>query len=263
MNCSPWFPRTPRELWLVKSGRAAVEQNQAMRRGLALEALARRHVERALDQVFEPQVVARDRISASLDGLSFDGKWVLEIKCPMNGRQSETWTHVEKHSMPPDHYWWQVQQQLYCAGAKGARFAVCAAEGWTINDFIACEVWPDINAHEAITNTWNEFFQYLDEDLPPPLTDRDMAERIDPVWRDAASAWKEAKRWLEQARRAEAEARKTLIKIAGDQSAVGAGIRLTRYWKTGEIDWRQATEGMDIEQFRKSGTWFFRISEQE
>jgi len=263
MNCSPWFPRTPYELWLLKSGRAEKDENPAMARGLRLEPLARSFIERRFDEVYEPQVVARDRISASLDGLSFDGKWALEIKCPLNGRESDTWRHVARFACPPEHYWWQAQQALYCSGAQGLRFVVCHAENGEITDLIACEVRPDLPAHEVLHEAWIGFLRYLDEDEPPPLTERDVHQRTDPEWRDAVSAWKEAKRWLEEAKRAEAEARKALIEAAGGVSAEGAGIKLTRYWKRGEIDYRAATEGMDLEPFRKEGSWQHRISEQE
>lgn len=263
MGCAPWFPRTPYELWLVKTGRASIERNAPMERGRALEPVARKHLESVWDEVFEPQVVARERISASLDGKTFDGRLLLEIKCPMRGRDSECWAHVAEHGRPPEHYWWQVQQQLYCAGAQAARFVVCHAQGRKILDFVHCEVLPDPQAQAAIEAAWAEFFVHLDEDTPPPLTERDEQERTDATWRDAVAEWKEAKKWLDAARAAEAAARKALITLAGDRSSVGAGIRLTRYWKSGEIDWRRATEGLDVEPFRKDGHWQFRITEQE
>jgi putative phage-type endonuclease len=263
MDRSPWFPHTPYELWLLKSGRAEQSETAAMRRGLALEPKARAFVEQAFEEVFEPQVVARDRISASLDGLSFDGQWVLEIKCPGQGRESELWRYVKQFDAPPEHYWWQVQQSLYCAAAAGARFVVCHADGERITDYIACEVAPDPAAHNALREAWERFFEHLDQDLAPPLTERDVEERTDAAWRDAVSSWREARMWLEEAKRAEAEARATLITAAGGRNAKGAGVKLTRYYKRGEIDWKRATADMDVEQYRKDGGWQYRISEQE
>lgn len=263
MDCSPWFPRTPYELWLLKSGRVEPEPaNPAMRRGLALEPRARRFVEQRLDEVYEPQVAARGRISASLDGLSYDGRRVLEIKCPLAGRESELWQHVERHGAPPEHYWWQLQQGLYCAGADSARFAVCHAEGEEIVDCLICDVAADAQAFSVLEAAWAAFLECLDEDASPALTERDVMERRDAAWRDAAAEWKEARRWLEEARRAEAQARARLIETAGGRTVLGAGIKLTRYWKRGEIDWRAATRGMDLEPYRRDGDWHYRITEQ-
>lgn len=263
MNCSPWFPHTPHELWLLKSGRAERRTTPAMRRGLALESRARTFIEHEFDELFEPQVVARERISASLDGLSFDGQTVLEIKCPAKGLQSELWQHVEQHARPPEHYWWQLQQGLYCASAASAHFVVCHADDDEITSYMACQVQPDPVAQEALREAWDQFFPYLDEDTPPPLTARDIEERKDTDWRDAVSSWREARKWLEEARRAEAEARAALIEASGNRNVQGAGIKLTRYFKRGEIDWKRATAGMDLEHYRKQGSWHFRISEQE
>lgn len=263
MDCAPWFPRTPYELWLLKTGRADRDETMAMKRGAFLEPRARAFVESQLDEVFEPQVAARERISASLDGLTFDGRLALEIKCPSAGRASETWSQVATRGCPPPHYWWQVQQALFCSGAKACRFVVCHAEGSEVTEMIACEVRPDLPAQAVLQEAWARFFDSLDKDEPPPLTERDVRVRQDAGWRDAVARWQEARRWLEEARRAEAEARAALIGAAGGQSATGAGIKLTRYWRRGEIDWKQATQGLDVEPFRKDGGWHYRISEQE
>lgn len=261
LDCSPWFPRTPFELWLFKTGRATVALSPAMARGLALEPLARAYLEQAYNEVFEPQVMIRKRLSASLDGLTFDGQRVLEIKCPNSGRRSMTWSYVAEHGKPPEHYWWQVQQQLYCSGSRSCLFAVCHGQGERIEGHIACEVQPDPQAFELLATAWAEFFTWLDQDLPPLQTERDWIERGDVLWQRAATDWKAAKQDLDRARSREARARKRLIAAAAECSSFGAGVKLTRYWKRGEIDWAAATQGMDVEPFRKQGAWYYRISE--
>lgn len=263
MNCSPFFPRTPYELWLYKSGRLDRDETPAMRRGLALEPRARAWVEARLGLVFEPQVVARERLSASLDGLSFDGRRMLELKCPAAGRASELWAEVAREGRPPEHYWWQVQQGLYCSGAEGCHFAVCHEEDGEIVDALIVQVAPDPVAHSVLEAAWAGFLEHLDADVAPPLSERDVQERQDVAWRDAVSRWKEARNWLEEARRAEAEARAALIEAAGERSVMGFGLKLTRYFRRGEIDWRAATRGMDLEPFRRDGAWLYRISEQD
>jgi putative phage-type endonuclease len=263
MGCSPWFPQTPHQLWQVKTGRAEVSENDAMRRGSRLEPAARAFAEDVFGEVFEPQVAERGRIVASLDGRTFDGQCILELKVPMAGDDSDTWRHVEEHSTPPDHYLWQCQQALLASGAKLCRFVVCHARGEEIADAIHCHVLPDVQMHEAIIAAWTAFFAYLDADEPPPLTDRDTRERTDAEWRDAVAAWKEAKAWLDEAKTAEDTARKALIELAGEQTSAGAGVKLTRFWTAGSVDYKAATDGMDLEQYRKPGRWSVRISESE
>ena len=264
MGCAPWFPRTPYELWLVKTGRAVVEVNAAMTRGTALEPAARAYAEELFGEVFEPQTAELDRIVASLDGITFDGQCLLEIKVPAQGRDSELWAHVKEHQAPPEHYLWQVQQQLLCSGARLARFVVCHADGEQITDAIHCDVLPDVQAHEAIKAAWAQFFEHLDSDTPPPLTERDVREREDAEWAAAAQAWREAKQRLDEAGKAEKAARETLIQRAGEQSSQGAGVRVTRFWRSGSTDYAKAAKdaGLDLAAYERPGSWQYRITEQ-
>ncbi len=82
--------KTPRMLWSIKTGRAQEDAaGPAARRGRELERLARRVYEREVGIQMEPLCLVHDQLEwmrASLDGLSFDGSTVLEIKCPMNVR---------------------------------------------------------------------------------------------------------------------------------------------------------------------------------
>jgi hypothetical protein len=55
---------------------------------------------------------------ASLDGLSFDGSTVHEIKCPMNVRDR---TAAQQGSLPPQYYA-QLQHELEVSRAAAARY---------------------------------------------------------------------------------------------------------------------------------------------
>lgn len=266
MGVSPFFPATPYQLAQVKLGIVEVEETEAMRRGSRLEAPARAFMEDILLAVFEPQVVeGPNRMSASLDGQTFDGAEILEIKVPLKGQESETWRHVERHDAPPSHYWWQIQQQLLCSGAKLCTFAVCEAEGEEIVDSIHCEVAPDMQAHQALRQAWDSFWERLDAGQMPELTDRDVVQREDAEWRDAVSNWKEAKHTLDAAKEAEAEARAALVDLAGERSAQGCGIKISRYWVKGSTDYRKAATdaGVDLSAYEKQGRWQTRITEQD
>lgn len=262
MGCSPWYPRTPLQLWEAKTGRGEVFENEAMRRGTRLEAPAREYLESVLDSVFEPQVCELGRIVASLDGLTFDGDDVLEVKVPAKGTESETWQHVVTHNTPPANYWWQVQQQLLCSRAKRAIFAVCAAEGDVITDHILCVVEPDLQAHAAIQKAWEKFFTHLDNDAPPDMTDADIEERSDDEWLEAAAAYREAKSALAAAQDREKAAKERLESLADGNAVTGGGVKLTRFWVQGSVDYKKAIPAdVDIEQYRKSGRWQTRITE--
>ena len=260
MSCAPWFPRTPYELWTVKTGRAEVPENPAMRRGAALERQARELAEQVLGEPFMPHVFERDRMIASLDGISFCGTRGLEIKCPVKGAESDVWQAVEAGA-PPAHYMWQAQAQILIAGLKRVTFAVYDEP---THSLAFCDVLPDLQMHEAIKAAWAQFFEHLDADTPPPLTDRDVRERTDAEWRDAVAAWKEAKARLDEASKAEKAARETLIQLAGEQSSQGAGVRVTRFWRSGSTDYAKAAKdaGLDLSKYERPGNWQYRITEQ-
>jgi len=120
-RASPWMPKNPLELYEVKTGRKEVFVNSAMRHGNQYEPAARAKLEHLLGEALEPQIVEHsehERIIASLDGQTMDGKTIVEIKCPPKGRESKAWKQVEDNGKPDHHYWLQIQQQLLCSGAE-------------------------------------------------------------------------------------------------------------------------------------------------
>ncbi len=121
VGVSPWC--SPYQLWLLKTGRAEAEVNEAMRRGTALEPAARAAYEERTGHVMQPLVLQDGAYSASLDGITLDGGLIVEIKCPLKGRQSSLWRDVEAGRLP-GHYGVQVQHQLMVSGAAGAHLWV-------------------------------------------------------------------------------------------------------------------------------------------
>lgn len=261
MRVSPFYPRTPAELFDVKTGRQAVYENESMRRGSRLEDPARAYMENVLECAFSPHVCERERLSASLDGVDFDGTTALELKVPMKGKASDTWAHVLKHDAPPAHYWWQVQHQLLCSGAEKCVFAVCEAdENEQIIDSIDCTVTADEKAQQEIVKAWDWFLPFLDADQRPEDDKPEYVEREDDAWAEAAERYREAKQAEADAKKAADAARQELIELAGDAPAYGHGVKVQHIWTNGSIDYKAAVpEGIDLEPYRKEGRWQTRI----
>ena len=73
LGLSPWKPKTPLQLYKVKTGEDTVAVNQAMRDGNKFEARARELLERDLDNSFPPAfMTGDDYFAASLDGWDGD-----------------------------------------------------------------------------------------------------------------------------------------------------------------------------------------------
>jgi putative phage-type endonuclease len=115
MGVSPWVK--PEQLRAYRSGEKTQYVNPAMKHGMALEPLARAVYEGETGLVLEPCVMVDGLYSASLDGITFEEDIILEIKCPMKGKASETWQEVASGRVP-EHYYWQIQHQLMISGAE-------------------------------------------------------------------------------------------------------------------------------------------------
>jgi putative phage-type endonuclease len=117
MGESPW--QTPYQLWELRTGRRQQVVNAAMARGTALEPLALVTYEAMSGNVMQPLVLIDGEYSASLDGLTFEGDLLVEIKCPYKGQGSSLWQQVAAGEIPA-HYRWQLEHQFMVSkAAKG------------------------------------------------------------------------------------------------------------------------------------------------
>lgn len=244
LGVSPWT--TPYQLWQQKLGLATPEVNSAMLRGTELEPAARAAYERLTGLVMKPLVLVDGEYSASLDGYTLAGDRIVEIKCPLKGRESSLWKAIEARTLP-EHYQWQVQHQLMVTKADVADvFVFDGTEGVIFPVAPNPEGWPRIRA------AWEAFARYLTEAQAPPLTDRDTRIRDDPEWLEAAARYV-ALRTAYDELSAKCDAAKThLIALASHAKEQGGGVSVTRLWKRGNVDYKRVPEllGVDLEPYR-------------
>lgn len=254
MGKSPWL--TPYQLWMQRSGRSEAETNPAMRRGSQLEPAARCAYEQLTGQVMQPLVLVAGDYSASLDGLTLDGSRLVEIKCPAKGQDSSLWAEVARN-VCPEHYFWQIQHQLMVAGAGEAHLYVFdGAAGIVLPIQPQPQVWPEI--HQA----WDRFMACLADDYPPELTARDSVTREDPPWLEAAAKYLALRAESEALGTRLDEAKASLVSLARHPSENGGGVRVTRYWKQGAVDYKKVPElaGVDLEGYRGKGRFETKVT---
>lgn len=244
LGVSPWV--TPYQLWLQRTGRAQPEVNSAMLHGTRLEPAARDAYEKLTGHVMQPLVLIEGEYSASLDGITLDGDLILEVKCPVKGRDSDLWKAAREGKIP-DHYRWQIETQLMVSGADLAHlFVFDGKEG------VLVEQRPSKSDWEVIEDGWEGFMRFIAEDLPPPLTDQDTVIRTDPDWEQAAAIFLRLKFEADQAASRLDEAKTRLIGLAAHSSEKGGGVQVTRYWKAGSVDYKKLPQlaGVDLEKYR-------------
>jgi putative phage-type endonuclease len=244
LGLSPWT--TPYRLWQLKLGLVVQEVNPAMQRGIELEPIARAAYERQTGRVMQPLVVVDGEYSASLDGMTLGGERIVEIKNPVKGRDSTLWKTVEAGQLP-EHYQWQVEHQLMVT--KAALADVFVFDG---ADGVLLEVAPDASTWPRIHEDWNTFAAFITSKTAPPFSKGDVRERGDPDWNSAATHYLETKLFAEQTQKALGEARDRLVALASHTSETGGGVTVTRFWKTGPIDYKKIPElkALDLESYR-------------
>ena len=254
MGISPWV--TPYQLWLQKTGRAEQVVNAAMLRGTSLEPLARHAYEVETGHVMQPLVLQEGDYSASLDGMTLAGDLIVEIKCPVRGRDSTLWQAVEGGEVPP-HYAAQVQHQLMVSGAAQAHLWVYDGQQGLLSVLT-----PDAALMHRIRDEWDVFMHFLVTDTAPPLTEADTRRRDDADWHQAAAAFLAAKAEAEQADARLESTRAALVALAQHPKEVGAGVAVTRYWKAGAIDYKvvPALQGVDLAAYRGKARQEVRVS---
>jgi putative phage-type endonuclease len=208
LGVSPW--QTPYQLWQIKLGLVEPEVTPAMLRGTELEPAARAAYERRTGLVVQPLVMVDGEYSASLDGLTLAGDRLVEVKCPLKGRDSTLWKAIHTDRRLPEHYQWQVQHQLMVTKADIADVYVFdGAEG------IIFPVAPDESAWPRIHAAWDAFAQYVSENQAPPLSDRDTRVRDDPEWLSAAAAYLEVRAAYDELSAKVDSAKAKLVGLAG------------------------------------------------
>jgi len=254
LGVSPWL--TPYQLWEIRTGRKTPEVNAAMARGSALEPLARLAYEELTGHVMQPLVLVDGSYSASLDGLTFDGQLIVEIKCPVKGKDSTLWQAVVQGNVP-EHYGWQIEHQLMVSGAAKAHLYVFDGK-----EGILFEVTPLPERWREIHTAWEEFMRCIETDTPPALTERDKVQRVDPAWKTAAEAYVKLKAEADRLAEQVDAAKTALITLASHPSEAGFGVSVTRFWKQGSVDYKKVPElkGVDLEVYRQKGRWETRIA---
>jgi putative phage-type endonuclease len=244
MGLSPWV--TLYQLWLQKTGRAKSEMNAAMARGTQLEPQARLAYEALTGQIMQPLVMVAGDYSASLDGLTFDGSLIVEIKCPYKGQASNLWQAVEAGEVP-EYYQWQIQHQMVVSGATMAHLYVFdGTEG------LLLRVKKIADAQARIHAAWEAFWPFMATDTPPPPSDKDKVSRLDPPWQAAAQNYLTLKAESDAVAEKLDAAKAALVDLAKHPSETGSGVTVTRFWKQGSVDYKKVPElaGVELERYR-------------
>jgi putative phage-type endonuclease len=240
--------KTPKTLWSLKTGRMQEEPaGPAARRGRELEPFARRAYERRTGTQMEPVCMVHEGFEwmrASLDGLSFDGSTLLEIKCPLSLRDRAS----AQEGRIPSQYHAQLQHQLEVSRAEKAHY-------WSFHgiDGILIEIRPDREYAKRMIEAEAAFWQLVKEDRWPELVNDELDLGADPAWREAALRYREVRLRLEGATAEEHKLRAMLEGLATARRTYGCGVEVLKSSRKGAVDYAAVAElrGVNLEPYRK------------
>ena len=220
---SPWIPKTPLQLWELKHGELTIKMNFAMQVGHDTEEEAKLAFQDKVGKIYEPICIADDEtfgmpLMASLDGREvMGGTSILEIKVPLNGKNSPMWRNTEAGELPIQ-YQLQMTQQMMLSGETECHF-------WVYDRFdkeglhIVFPMKEDIK--KMILDGWTAYFAGKPEPGPKDIVKIDTEE-----WNSAAKAFKDAKRSVAMAKADLDASRDYLINLTDGKSKKGAGVRV-------------------------------------
>lgn len=249
--------KTPYELWLEMTGqKSPPPMSTNMSFGKEMEEKIRQEVEEDLGEFFFPKVFVHpihDWIMASLDGISGDGKTILEIKVT----SEEIFNLAVDEGILAEHFRIQGQQQLACCPQAEKVLFVLWNKGRIHKFFLDRDDdhWEDI--YEAI----HEFYwERVIAQVAPEIGEKDYIvieeEEALPIadeWKAARREVEEIKAKLKEAEEREKKVRDRLLDFTDDGNCIIWGVKVTRFFSKGSIDYKKIPqlEGVDLELYRK------------
>ena len=223
--------------------------------GLLLEPIARDLFSLKTGILVEPKIVIKDWAMASLDGISEDGQTMVEIKCP--GEKDHTEALLGK---VPVHYYPQLQHQMYVTGLDSMYyFSFDGVDG------VVVPVLRDQAYIDKMVDEEYKFYQCLVNKTAPEPEEGDYIEREDDIWVQCARNLVDVQSKIKALQEEEEALRNQLIFLSDGNNAKGGGISLCQFFRRGSVDYSKIPElkGVDLDQYRKTGSTTWRITCQQ
>lgn len=257
MQVSPW--KSPYMLWQEKLDLVPSQpKSEAMQRGIDLEQKARSLFTIETGISIEPKVIISKEyewMMASFDGVSYDNKIAVEIKCP----GSLDHNHAIDGEVP-EKYIPQLQHQMFVLGIDMIMY--CSYHPKHIESFVFFKHERDDEYIKKMLEEEKSFYECMKTKTPPKLSDRDYAECNDKQFISSAIQWREVNKKLKELEAEEAALRKNLINIANDKNVIGGGVKMSKIIKKGSIDYSaiETLKQIDLEKYRKSDSTYWKLT---
>jgi len=234
--------------WLEKTGQVERDKpNKAMQRGTEMEEEARNRFIHISETFYEPCVGESTKwkvASASFDGISEDGDYILEIKVP----GEKMYNQMFKDHMPRM-YFLQCQWQLMVSGAKKCTFFVYKSE----HENYSYEVFPDKKLHSEMLGYamlfWDMvlFYEIVPESIRrPALVEGDHLLIKDAKTASLVKKYYEADILEKDSKATKLAVKETLEEVYKDVSIECEGLKITTGIPKVTTDWKKLCSDFGI-----------------
>lgn len=265
MGASKWS--TPHKLWREKLGFVVPHEKIFLfAKGHAVEEFARGVISKKLGIELRPCVYQSDEYPwaiASIDGADEATKTIVEIKYASHDDHE-----TARNGQVPAHYVHQVQWQLYVTRYDKAIYA-----SYHDSEIITLEVTRDGLLIDQMIGEADRFHSWMLSGEEPPLSESDYLQMgNNPEFEQAARDWIEAKKLADHYSDLADEAKKRLIELSDDSNCEGAGVRLTRVSRIGNIQWQrlwdnikdyhpEVAERYNVDNYKKPQIGYWKLTE--
>lgn len=247
---------TPFKGWQRKVGQAPEQfVNNAMLRGQRDEPIARQIFIEQYGINMIPYCIESEIynfLAASLDGISDCGKYILEIK-------SQRIEEIRANGVPNFHMD-QMQHQMLCADNTIEK---CFYVSIWDNEIYVIEVFPDLEWKKKYIPKAKDFWRSIVFFEPPQMNHKDYRNMNDITeFNEVANEYKKICDQLDSLEEMKQFYKKELIRICGEDSGMGAGLKVIKKFSKGRIDYKEVCSSFslnenELEKFRKdkSESW--------
>jgi predicted phage-related endonuclease len=186
------------------------------------------------------------RYAATLDLLSDEGEFIVEVKCPYQGKKSKIWRSVMDFA-DPSYYVWQAHHQLLVTpSAKVHYLFIYDAES---GDYCFCETMREQRHIDALCAEWEKFHAWMATGEKDP---HDGWIQASQTWCDRATEYTEITAQIKDLEERQAELKKELLELGEGEKVKGAGLTLVKSVRQGNVNYKGIPElaGVDLDAYR-------------
>ncbi len=263
LGINPW--QTKMDLYEEKLYGKKVQFNPSMQRGIDLEPIAIKWAENYFHTIFSSKVIEHDDFPwkfATVDGISPDGKTVIEIK-----HASKKVHEMAKNGECVDYYISQVQSQIACCNVDMAYLISCYPDDEEDRPYAVLEILRDQEYIDDMITKEKEFYEKCMIRMEPPeLCDKDYEHVKDNLGFDYhCEAYLDINKQISDLEKMKKEHHEKILMLTKDRNSRSNNFKASKFQVKGSVQYDKIPNliGVNLDDFRKETREQWRITKNK